>query len=124
MIQSEGAASPKTDHTVVNRTGSGFHDEPADVSRSRCATSLPHTIHDHESCVGTDGSKSESAASAKQPATSSARVGTRRRLLRGVTSSAAGAVGVSRVCVKQRLRITPPAAAEAALDQTGPRYRM
>src|SRR3954451_22677602 len=112
MTQSPGAASPNSDQTVVNSTGSGFHEDPAVVLRSRCATSLPHTIQDHESCVGTDGSSSDSAASAKQPATSSARVGTRRRLLRGVTSSAAaGAAGVSRVCVKQRLRITPPAAA-------------
>jgi hypothetical protein len=31
-----------------------------------------------------------------------------------VTSSAAAAAGVSRVCVKQRLRITPLAAAPAA----------
>src|SRR5256885_9834549 len=52
----------RSDQTVVNRTGSGFHDEPAVVLRSRCATSLPHTIHDHESWVGTEGRSSESAA--------------------------------------------------------------
>src|SRR4051794_29764669 len=70
--------SPNSENGVVNSTGSGFHDDPAVVSRLRCATSRPHTIQDHESCVGTDGPASDSAARARQPSTSSGRVGTAR----------------------------------------------
>ena len=57
--------APVTENTVVNSTGNGFHDGPPVVSRSRCATSRPHTIHDHGSYVGTDGSSSDSAARAR-----------------------------------------------------------
>src|SRR3954464_5067692 len=71
--------SPNTEAGAVKSTGSGFHDEPEVVSSERCSTSRPQTIHDHESWVGTDGSASDSAASAKQPSTSRASTGTRRR---------------------------------------------
>src|SRR3954451_14069922 len=108
-------------------TGSGFHDEPPVVSRSRCATSLPHTIHDHESCVGTDGSVSEIAASTKQPRTSSGSTGRLRRCLGGGAASVAG--GDSIVCVTPAREDTraggvPGALALNGADQTGPRYRM
>src|SRR5438093_12534076 len=80
--------SPNTEKGVVNSTGSGFHDEPDVVSRLRGATSRPQTIHDHESWVGTEGPASESAARAKQPSTSSGRVGT-ARLRRSVAAGRA-----------------------------------
>src|SRR4051812_46320133 len=80
--------SPNTENGVVNRTGSGFHDDPDVVSSVRCATSRPQTIHDQESWVGTDGPASESAASAKQPSTSNGRVGT-ARLRRSVAAGIA-----------------------------------
>ena len=42
-------SSPNTEKTVVNTTGSGFHDGPPSVRRSRWAISLPHRIHAHGS---------------------------------------------------------------------------
>ena len=56
---------------MVKMTGSGFHDGPVFVTRSRCAISRPQMIHAHGSYVGTDGSRRLSAASPKQASTSS-----------------------------------------------------
>src|SRR3954449_8049026 len=100
---SSGAMSPNSENGVVNSTGSGFHDEPAVVSRLRCATSRPHTIHDHESCVGTDGPASDSAAMAKQPSTSSGSVGT-ARLRRSVAAGTAACRSAISVKVGRRPR--------------------
>ena len=48
--QRYGAAwSPKTENTVVKMIGSGFHDGPPVVTRSRCAISRPHRIQAHGS---------------------------------------------------------------------------
>jgi hypothetical protein len=47
--QRSGAAEPKNEKTVVNITGSGFHDGPCAVTRSRCAISRPQMIHDQGS---------------------------------------------------------------------------
>jgi hypothetical protein len=44
-----GAASPKIANTVVNTTGSGFHDGPVSVFSSSCTMSRPHWIHAHGS---------------------------------------------------------------------------
>ena len=43
--QSAGAASPNKAKTVVSATGSGFHDGPKVVTRSRCTISRPQMIH-------------------------------------------------------------------------------
>ena len=59
------STAPAAENTVVNSTGNGFHDGPPVVSRSRCATSRPHTIQDQGSYVGAEGSRRESAASAR-----------------------------------------------------------
>ncbi len=44
-----GAASPKNEKTVVKNTGSGFHDGPLTVLRSRLPISRPQMIHAHGS---------------------------------------------------------------------------
>src|SRR4051812_32016998 len=102
--QSSGAASPNNENGVVNRTGSGFHEEPDVVSSERWSTSRPHTIHDHESCVGTDGPSSHSAASTKQPATSSGRPGSARSRRDAPEAAAAVAAGGSAISVKVERR--------------------
>src|SRR3954449_3663383 len=97
---SSGAMSPNSENGVVKSTGSGFHDEPEVVSSARCVTSRPHTIHDHESCVGTDGPSSDRAASTKQPATSSGRPGNARSRRDASEGAAAAAAGGSAISVK------------------------
>ena len=42
-------SAPRSENGVVNSTGSGFHDGPPSVTRSRCAISRPHMIHAHGS---------------------------------------------------------------------------
>jgi ABC-2 type transport system ATP-binding protein len=68
--QRSGADRPNSDSGAVSRTGSGFHagEPPTAVCRSRPRTSRPQTIHPHGSVVGTEGSASESAASAASAA--------------------------------------------------------
>ena len=45
-----GARScPKSENGVVKKIGSGFHDGPPSVTRSRCAISRPQRIHAHGS---------------------------------------------------------------------------
>ena len=41
-----GAAPPKSANGVVSKTGSGFHDGPWVVERSRCRISRPQMIQD------------------------------------------------------------------------------
>ena len=53
----------------MNSTGSGFHDGPLTVSRSRCMISRPQMIQAHGSYVGAEGSSSVSAAIAKHATT-------------------------------------------------------
>ena len=48
----------------MSSTGSGFHDGPSTVDRSRWTISRPQMIHAHGSYVGADGPSSDSAASA------------------------------------------------------------
>ena len=67
-----GAALPKIEKTVVKRTGSGFHDGPPVVCRSRWAISRPQMIQAHGSYVGVEGYSSENAPSASAAAASSA----------------------------------------------------
>ena len=43
------ASSPKNEKTVVKNTGSGFHDGPLTVLRSRWPISRPQMIHAHGS---------------------------------------------------------------------------
>ena len=43
------ASSPANEKTVVKNTGSGFHDGPLTVLRSRCAIWRPQMIHAHGS---------------------------------------------------------------------------
>src|SRR3954454_24389309 len=94
---SPGATSwPNSENTVVNSTGSGFHDEPDIVSRSRCATSRPQMIHDHGSLPGGDGSISDSAASATQPSTSSGSAGAARSRATGALPAGRRVVGAGR----------------------------
>src|SRR3954468_5185264 len=77
--QSPGATlSPNSEKTVAKSTGSGFHDEPDMVSRSRWATSRPQMIHDHGSFPGGEGRISDSAASSTQASTSSGSAGASR----------------------------------------------
>src|SRR5215218_3477164 len=72
VSHSSGApSSPARLKGVVKMTGSGFHDGPVLVIRSRWATSRPQMIHAHGSYVGTLGSSKLRAASAKQTSTSS-----------------------------------------------------
>ena len=47
--------SPNSEKTVVNSTGSGFHDGPPVVCRSRWTISRPQTIQAHGSYVGVLG---------------------------------------------------------------------
>ena len=47
--QSAGAASPANEKTVVNRTGSGFHEGAVPTTRSRSATLRPQTSQAHGS---------------------------------------------------------------------------
>ena len=51
----------------MKKIGSGFHDGPPSVTRSRWAISRPHRIHAHGSYVGVDGNSSVSADTARQP---------------------------------------------------------
>src|SRR3954465_3422698 len=82
--QSPGAtSSPNSEKTVVKSTGSGFHEDPDIVSRSRGATSRPQMIHDHGSLPGGDARISDSAASTTQPSTSNGSVGASRRRATG-----------------------------------------
>ena len=60
-----GDASPSGAVSVVWMTGSGFHDGPSTVSRSRPTISRPQMIHAHGSYVGADGSSRLSAASTR-----------------------------------------------------------
>src|SRR4051812_5415753 len=106
ISHSSGAASPNTEKPVVNSTGSGFQDEPDVVSSEKCSTSRPHTIHDHESWVGTDGSSSDSAASTKQPSTSSANKGTRRRRPAAVDEAEAAALAAGGSAISVTARVT------------------
>ena len=55
---------------VVSRTGSGFHDGPSTVDRSRWRISRPQMIHAHGSYVGEFGPSSVSAAIPRQASTS------------------------------------------------------
>jgi hypothetical protein len=48
----------------VSSTGSGFHDGPSTVERSRWRISRPQMIHAHGSYVGANGPIIDSAASA------------------------------------------------------------
>ena len=47
--QSAGPASPANEKTVVNRTGSGFHEGDVPTLSSRSATLRPHTSQAHGS---------------------------------------------------------------------------
>src|SRR3954469_9029645 len=86
--RSGAAPVPITANGVVNRTGSGFHDGPAVVTRSRCTMSRPQISHAHGSYVGWDGPSSDSAASPRQARTSS-------RHGRGGPAGAAGLGGAT-----------------------------
>src|SRR3954453_7365981 len=65
------AASPNSENGVVKKIGSGFHDGPSVVTRSRWAISRPQMIHAHGSYVGVEGVSNDSAASARHASTSS-----------------------------------------------------
>ncbi len=91
---SDGARSaPSSEKGVVKSTGSGFHDGPPSVTRSRCVISLPHMIQAHGSYVGVDGNSSVSAATARQP-TITGSIGPERgpaKMPEGVCGRTAGA---------------------------------
>src|SRR3954465_8273993 len=63
--------SPASENGVVKMTGSGFHDGPVMVERSRWATSRPQMIQPHGSYVGTGAHNSGSALGARHTRTSS-----------------------------------------------------
>jgi hypothetical protein len=50
ISHSDGATeSPSSENGVVTITGSGFHDGPPTVSRSKCVIWRPHSSHAHGS---------------------------------------------------------------------------
>src|SRR4051794_22000188 len=58
-----GARPPKSENGVVSRTGSGLHDGPSTVERSRCMISRPQMIQAHGSYVGAAGARNGRAVS-------------------------------------------------------------
>src|SRR5215208_2128442 len=95
ISHSWGAASPNSAHGVVNSHGSGFHDGPSVVTRSRWSVSRPQMIHAHGSYVGWSGPSSESAATARQPSTSSRHGRTRAGVAAGGDAGAAAATVIA-----------------------------
>src|SRR5215213_7877034 len=58
--------SPKSENGTVKKIGSGFHDGPPSVTRSKWAISRPHMIQAQGSYVGVEGVRRLKAATTRQ----------------------------------------------------------
>src|SRR5262245_45286574 len=91
-----GAAPPKSAQGVVSRTGSGFHDGPSAVERSRWRISRPQMIHASGSYVGADGKRKVSPASARTATTTRTTRG--RMAIAGTAKAGARGLGAVSSC--------------------------
>src|SRR3954469_7532819 len=109
---------PKSENGVVSRTGSGFHDGPSTVERSRCRISRPQMIHAHGSYVGAEGTRNESAVSPRTASATGWRTATRGSASAGsdgreTVSSWAGGMEAWRMVADDMLPAVKPCQARA-----------